>query len=74
MQQYNKTIQKLINIDNVIKENIKELNQNWPKIPDHPYRALIIGGSGAGKTNSLVNLISQQPNVDQIHLYAKDPY
>ena len=74
MQQYNKTIQKLINIDNVIKENIKELNQNWPKIPDHPYRTLIIGGSGAGKTNSLVNLISQQPNVDQIHLYAKDPY
>ena len=74
MQQYNKTIQKLINIDNVIKENIKELYQNWPKIPDHPYRTLTIGGSGAGKTNSLVNLISQQPKLDQIHLYAKDPY
>ena len=74
MQQYNKTIQKLINIDNVIKENIKELYQNWPKIPDHPQRTLTIGGSGAGKTNSLVNLISQQPKLDQIHLYAKDPY
>ena len=34
----------------VIKGNIKEHNPNWPKIPDHPYRILIIGGSGSGKT------------------------
>ena len=26
-------------------------NTNWPYIPDHPYRILIIGGSGSGKTN-----------------------
>ena len=24
-------------------------NTNWPYIPDHPYRILIIGGSGSGK-------------------------
>ena len=32
-------------------------NKNWPHIPDHPYRILIIGGSGSGKTNVLLNLI-----------------
>ena len=26
-------------------------NANWPYIPDHPYRNLIIGGSGSGKIN-----------------------
>ena len=34
---------------------------------------LIIGGSGSGKTNSLFNLINQQPDIDKIYLYAKDP-
>ena len=32
-------------------------NPNWPDIPDHPYRILIIGGSGSSKTNVLLNLI-----------------
>ena len=35
---------------------------------------LIIGGSGSGKTNALLNLISNQPDIDKIYLYAKDPY
>ena len=35
---------------------------------------LIIGGSGSGKTNSLFNLTSQQPDINKIYLYAKDPY
>ena len=43
-------------------------------IPDHPYRILIIGGSGSGKTNLLLNLIENQPDIDKIYLYAKDPY
>ena len=64
----------MINFDDVTKENIKEHNPNWPQIPDHPYRILIIGGSGSGKTNSLFNLINQQPDIDKIYLYAKDPY
>ena len=35
---------------------------------DHPYRILIIGGSGSGKTNVLLNLIkNQRPNVDKIY-------
>ena len=64
----------MINFDDAIKENIKELNPNWPGIPHYPYRILIVGGSGTGKTNSLFNLISQLPDIDKIYLHAKDPY
>ena len=35
---------------------------------------LIIGGSGFGKINLLLNLINNQPDTDKIYLYAKDPY
>ena len=52
--------------------NIKQHNPNWPQIPDHPYRILIIGGSGFGKVNSF-NLVNQQPDIDKIYLYTKDP-
>ena len=45
-----------------------------PYIPDHPYRIIIIGGSGLGKTNALLSLINNQPDIDKIYLYAKDPY
>ena len=38
------------------------------------YRILITGGSGSGKTNLLLNLIENQPDIDKIYLYAKDPY
>ena len=55
-------------------ENKTQHNMKWPYIPDHPYRILIIGGSGSGKTNALLNLINNQPDIDKIYLYAKDPY
>ena len=64
----------MINFDDVLKEETKEHNPNWPQIPDHLYRLLIIGSSGSGKANSLYNLISQQPDIDKIYLYAKYPY
>ena len=35
----------------------KWLNLMIWQIPDYPYRMLIIGGSGSGKTNSLFNVI-----------------
>ena len=40
---------KMINFDDYANENKTEHNKNWPYIPDHPYRILIIGGSGSGK-------------------------
>ena len=58
----------------IVNENKTEHNKIWPYIPDHPYRILIIGGSGSGKTNVLLNLIEKQPDIDKIYLYAKDPY
>ena len=64
----------MINFDDYVNENKTEYNKNWPHIPDHPYRILIIGGSGSGKTNVLLNLIENQPDIDEIYLYAKDPY
>ena len=63
----------MINFDYYINENIIEHNPNWPCIPDHP-RILLIGGSGSGKTNALLDLINEQPDIDKIYLYAKDPY
>ena len=62
----------MINFDHVIKEETKECDPNWPEIPDHPYRILIIGGSQSRKTNSLFNVINQQSDIDKIYLYAKD--
>ena len=64
----------MINFDYYTNENIIEHNSKWPYIPDHPYRILIIGGSGSGKINALLNLINKQPAIDKRYLYAKDSY
>ena len=69
----------MINFDYITKEDIKEHNTNWPTIPDHSYRILMIGGSGSGKTNALLNLIKQEDDddysiINKIYLYAKDPF
>ena len=58
----------------IILRKIKQNNLKWPYIPDHPCRILILGGSGSGKTNALLNLINNQPDIDKIYLYEKDPY
>ena len=53
---------------------IKQHNSKCPYIPDYPYRMLIIGGSGSGKTNALLNLINNLLDIGKIYLHAKDPY
>ena len=58
----------------ITQMKIKQNNQKWSYIPDYLYRILIIGGSGSGKTNALLNLINNQPDIDKIYLYAKDPH
>ena len=62
----------MINLDSITNKNNKEHNEKWPYIPDHPYRIIIIGGSGSGKTNALINLINEQNDIDKIYLYARD--
>ena len=53
-------------------ENKINHNPNWPYLPDHPYRISLIGGSVSGKTNTLLNLINNQSNIDNI--YNEDKY
>ena len=50
----------MFNSDSIINEN----NEKWPYIPDHPYRMMIIGGSGSGKTNALLSLINEQGGIE----------
>ena len=54
----------MFNLDNITK---KDDNKDWP------YRTLIIGPSGSGITNYLLNSIQKDNNnIDKIYLYAKD--
>ena len=62
----------MINLDCITNENNKKHNEKWLYIPDYPYRFLIIGGSGSGKTNTLLNLINEQNDINKIYLYARD--
>ena len=64
----------MINFDDYVNENKTEHNKNWPYILDRSYRILIIDGSGSEKTNLLLNLIENQPDIDKIYLNAEDPY
>ena len=62
----------MINFDDYVNENKTKHNRNWPYIPDNSYLILILGGSGSGK-KSILNLTENQPGIDKIYLYAKDP-
>ena len=46
----------MFNLIDITNENNEDHNKKWSYVPDHPCRMLIIGGSGPGKTNALLNL------------------
>ena len=59
----------MFNLDAITNKNNKDDDRKWP------YRMLIIGPSGPGKTNALLNLIQRQDSdslIDKIYLYDKD--
>ena len=62
----------MIDLDSITNKNNKKHNEKWPYIPDRPYRILIMGGSGPGKTNALINLINEQNYICKIYLCARD--
>ena len=64
----------MIDIDDYANQNKIKHNLKWPYIPDDPRRIHIKRGSRSGKTNALLNLTNNQPDIDKIYLYAKDPY
>ena len=61
----------MFNFDYITNEDVSEYNPNWLQIPNHPYKILIVAGSGFGKTNALLNLINNQPDIDKIQLCAE---
>ena len=64
----------MINFDDVTGKNKTKHSLNWLYIRGYPYRALIVEGSGSGKTNTLLNLIKNLTDIDKIYLYIKDPF
>ena len=56
----------MLNLDQIVSKNIKTESEEWP------FRMLIIGSSGSGKTNTLLHLINNLHPIDKIYLYAKD--
>ena len=65
----------MFTLDASTNENNKDQIKKWLYIPDYPYRMLIIGGSGSGKTNVLLNLTKEQDSdnlIDEIYLNAKE--
>ena len=64
----------MINSDDYANEIKKQHVLQWPYIPNYLYRILIIAGSESRKINALLNLRNNQPGIDKIYLYAKDPY
>ena len=63
----------MFNFDYITNKDTLEHNPNWPDIPCHLYRILIVASSGSRKANALLNLINHEPDIDKIYLYAKDP-
>ena len=65
----------MLNLDNIVSnKKIKEdtTGSSSSERNDSPFRMLIIGSSGSGKTNTLLHLINNLHPIDKIYLYAKD--
>ena len=58
----------MLNLDNIVSNRNPSSSEhsNWP------FRMLIIGSSGSGKTNTSLHLINNLHPIDKIYLYAKD--
>ena len=66
----------MFKFDYITKEDMKEHNPKTtqPEIPDHWYIILVFGGYGYAKTNTLLNLIINEPDIKKNYLYFKNLY
>ena len=58
----------MLNLDDIVSNKRKSSSEHI----DWPFRMLIIGASGSGKTNTLLHLIDKFNPIDKIYLYSKD--
>ena len=56
----------MLNLDDIVSNKKENKDHNWP------FRMLIIGSSGPGKTNTLLHLINNFHPIDKIYLCVKD--
>ena len=61
----------MINLDSITNENKIERNEKWLFIPDPPYKILIIGASGSGKKNVLINLVKNKTILTRLFVCKK---
>ena len=57
----------MLNLDDIVSNKKENKERN-----DWPFRMLIIGPSGPGKTKILLHLINNFHPIDKIYLCAKD--
>ena len=56
----------MISFDDYTNQNKTEHNLKWPYVPYHPYKILMIGDSGSGKINPLLNSVKCQKMLNYI--------
>ena len=61
----------MINLDSITNENKIERNEKWLFIPDPRYKVLIIGASGSGKKNVLINLVKNKTILTRLFVWKK---
>jgi hypothetical protein len=61
----------IINFDEICDDGKEKPKKKCFLMPDHPFRLLICGGSGSGKTNVLMNMITRFLDYDKIYIYTK---
>ena len=64
----------MINLDNIVNNNNEKHNENWPYLPEYSYRILIIGASGSGKRNTLLNIFmnTESSKTNESHRFRLD--
>ena len=60
----------ITNIDDICEDD-REDDRKHPCIPRQPFRALITGSSGSGKTNFVYQLLTRFLNIDKLYVMSK---